>query len=253
MKLDGKSTNGMIVAMLLIVVGAIGFWVIGVSPKREEAAKLDKQASKLESELALHEEEVLRGEQARREFPSDYQKLVVLGKAVPGEDDTASLLVQINRIADRNKIDFRKIKLITGAAEGTETSGGVEGASPTEAAASLLPLGAKVGAAGLAVMPYTFTFDGNFFHIADFIAEIDELVKTENEDVLVKGRLLTFDGFALKADQEKGFPDLEGTFAITTYLLPPGQGVTGGATPESPETAETAEGAPAAATIGGAP
>lgn len=249
MKLGGKSTNTMIVAMLLIVAGAIAFWVLGVSPKREEAAKLDKQASKLESELGLHEEEVLRGEEARREFPTDYQKLVVLGKAVPGDDDTASLLVQVSRIAERNKIEFREIKLISSGSEGAETSSSAEGAPPTEAAAALLPLGANVGSAGLAVMPYNFTFNGGFFHIADFIQEIDELVETENEDVVVKGRLLTLDGFVLKADSEKGFPALEGKFAITTYLVPPGQGVTGGATPESPETAE---GTPAAATIGGA-
>ncbi len=250
MTLGGKSTNGMIVAMLLIVAGAIGFWVLGVGPKREEAAKLDKQASKLESELVLHEEEVLRGEEARREFPDDYQKLIVLGKAVPGDDDTASLLVQINRIAKRNKIEFQKIKLLTAGSEGAEPATSVEGASPTEAAAALLPLGATVGSSGLAVMPYIFTFNGSFFTLADFIEEIDELVETENEDVVVDGRLLTLDGFVLKANAEKGFPVLEGKFAITTYLAPPGQGVTGEATPASPETAE---GTPASATIGETP
>jgi len=248
MKLNGKSTNSLIVAMLLIVVGAIAFWVFGVNPKREEAAKLDKQAATLESELTANEEEVLRGEEARREFPSDYQKLVVLGKAVPGDDDTASLLVQINRIAKRNKIAFQKIKLLSSGNEGTETGAVVEGVPPTEAAAALVPLGAAVGSAGLAVMPYSFTFKGSFFRIADFLEEIDELVETENEEVVVKGRLLTLDGFVLEADPEDGFPALEGKFSITTYLVPPGEGVTAGATAASPETAE---GTPAAATIGG--
>jgi Tfp pilus assembly protein PilO len=249
MKLDLKSSNGMIVAMLVIVAGAIAFWMVGVSPKREEAAKLDKQAAKLESELVTHEEEVMRGEEARREFPTDYQKLVTLGKAVPGSDDTASLLVQINRIAKRNKLEFREIELSSDGEE-TEAAAAVEGASPTEAAAALLPLGATVGAAGLAVMPYTLTFQGNFFTLADFIEEVDALVMTENEDVLVDGRLLTLDGYALEADDEKGFPALQAHFAITSYLVPPGQGVTAGASPTSPETVEAT---PAAATIGETP
>jgi Tfp pilus assembly protein PilO len=249
MKAGMKSSNGLIVAMLVIVAGAIAFWMFGVSPKREEAAKLDKQAAKVEAELITHEEEVLRGEEARREFPSDYQELVVLGKAVPGGDDTASLLVQINRIAKRNKLEFRQIELASDGESG-EAAPPVEGAPPSEASAALLPLGATVGSAGLAVMPYTLTFHGNFFTLADFIEEVDELVRTENEDVLVDGRLITLDGFALEADEEKGFPKLEGNFAITTYLVPPGQGVTAGATPTSPETAEAT---PAAATIGGAP
>lgn len=249
MKLEIKSSNGMIVAMLVIVAGAIAFWMLGVSPKREEAAKLDKQASKLEAELVTHEEEVLRGEEARREFPTDYQKLVVLGKAVPGNDDTGSLLVQINRIAKRNKLEFRQIELVSDGEEG-EAAAAEGGATPTEAAAALLPLGATVGAAGLAVMPYTLTFEGNFFTLADFIEEVDALVKTENEDVLVDGRLLTLDGYALEADEENGFPALQAHFAITSYLVPPGQGMTAGASPTSPETAEAT---PAAATIGETP
>jgi Tfp pilus assembly protein PilO len=244
-----KSSNAPIVAMLVVVVGAIAFWMLGVSPKREEAAKLDKQAAKLESELVTHEEEVLRGEEARREFPTNYQKLVVLGKAVPGDDDTASLLVQINRIAERNELEFRQIELVSEGEE-NEAAASVEGAPPSEAAAALLPLGATVGTAGLAVMPYTLTFHGNFFTLADFIEEVDELVKTENEDVLVDGRLITLDGFALEADEEKGFPRLQGNFAITTYLVPPGQEVTAGAAPTSPETVEAT---PAAATIGETP
>ena len=248
MKLDMKSTNGLIAAMLVIVAGAIGFWMLGVSPKREEAAKLDKQASKLEAELVTHEEEVLRGEEARREFPTDYQKLVVLGKAVPGDDDTASLLVQINRIAKRNKLEFRQIELVSEGGE-SEAAASVEGVSPTEASAALLPLGATVGEAGLGVMPYSLIFHGNFFTLADFIEEVDALVKTENEDVLVDGRLVTLDGFSLEADEEKGFPALQGNFAITTYLAPP----SAEAPAAAPATSETAEATPAAASIGAAP
>ena len=113
----------------------------------------------------------------------------------------------------------------------------------------LLPLGATIGPAGLAVMPYTVTFDGNFFQIADFINGIDSLVATSDEEVRVDGRLVTIDGFALEADPEIGFPALQAGFALTTYLTPPGEGVTGGATPESPG----GEAAPVATTTGAMP
>ncbi len=138
----------------------------------------------------------------------------------------------------------------SGEAPAPATSAGGEPVSATEAAASLLPLGASIGPAGLAVMPYTLTFDGDFFKIADFIKGIDSLVKTSNEDVTVDGRLLTLDGFSLAADDEKGFPDLEATFAVTTYLTPPSEGEGGGTTPSAPGTALAT---PASATIGEAP
>lgn len=252
MKLDRKSTNVVIVGALLIVGLGIAFWMLAVSPKREEAAKLDREAAGLETALALHQGEVTQGEAARERFDTDYQKLVVLGKAVPGDDDTASLLVQVTRIAEKTEVEFRNIKLVSGGTEeeAPAPAEGTEPASPTEAAASLLPLGASVGPAGLAVMPYSLTFYGNFFTIADFISRLDSLVKTENEDVLVDGRLITVDGFSLKPDPAKGFPALEGSFAVTTYLTPPGEGITGGASPASPETTVAT---PAAATVEGAP
>ena len=252
MKLDMKSSNGMIVAMLLIAGIAIAFWMLALSPKREEAAKLDAQVGQLEASIALHRAEVAEGEAAREDFSDDYRRLVVLGKAVPGDDDTASLLVQVSHIAEKTGVEFRNLELNaasdSGEASAAPTSSGGEPVSATEATASLLPLGASIGPAGLAVMPYTLTFDGDFFKIADFIKQIDALVKTSNEDVTVDGRLLTLDAFALTADDSKGFPALEATFAVTTYLTPPSEGEAAGAT-----TPGTALATPASATIGEAP
>lgn len=255
MKLDMKSTNGLIVAMLVIAGIAIAFWMIALSPKRDEAAELDSRVGQLEASIALHRAELAEGEEARKEFAEDYQKLVVLGKAVPGDDDTASLLVQITHIADRTGIEFRDIQLnsVGGAEEAAPAAtSGVSGEpiSATEAAASLLPLGATIGPAGLAVMPYALTFDGDFFEVADFIKEIDSLVETSNEDVAVDGRLITVDAFSLTADADKGFPALEASFAVTTYLTPPSQGETAGAAPASPATALAT---PASATVGEVP
>ncbi len=250
MKLQLKSSNAPIVAMLVVAALAVAFWMLALSPKREEASKLGEQVQQLEASLAQHREEAASAAEARDEFPAKYRQLVVLGKAVPGDDDTASLLVSVNRIAERAGVKFRDLEL--------SGEGGGEGEAPpvatpvsaTEAEASLLPLGATIGHAGLAVMPYTLVFDGSFFEVADFIEEIDSMVRTDNQDVTVDGRLVTLDGFSLTADANEGFPQLDATFAVTTYLTPPSQGVTAGATEVAP-AAETA--APVAMTTGGAP
>jgi Tfp pilus assembly protein PilO len=123
--------------------------------------------------------------------------------------------------------------------------------SATEVAASLMPLGASIGPAGLAVMPYSLTFTGSFFKIADFIKGLDSLVKTTNEKVGVDGRLVTINGFSLAEDSETSFPGLQATFSVTTYLSPPSASATGGASPEGP--AEPPASLPAATTTGGAP
>lgn len=252
----GKGSNLTIVAMLAVAVVGIAFWMLLLSPKREEAAALGKEVEEVKASLAQHQAEVVEAEEARKQFPADYQKLVVLGKAVPGDDDTASLLVQMDEVSERTGVDFRNIKLSSegGGEEAPAASVAADGGTPvsaTEAAASLMPLGASVGPASLAVMPYTLSFDGGFFEVADFIESLDSLVKTGDEGVMVDGRLLTIDGFSLKANQKLGFPHLEAEFSVTSYVTPPAAET--GLEGTAPETLGAETATPAATTTGGAP
>jgi Tfp pilus assembly protein PilO len=235
-----NANNKIIVAMIAAVALAAAFWMLMLSPKRDEVKKLDSQIVQQEESLSVHQAEVQRGLQARQDFPAQYQQLVVLGKAAPADDDTASLLVQLNRIAGDASVRFQTFQLKSagsGEEEVTETEATTPEeapASPTEVAASMMPLGASIGPAGLAVMPYELTFKGSFFKLADFIHGLDSLVKTRNSEVSVTGRLITINGFELSADVNKGFPYLEASFSVTTFLVPPAQGVTGGAGPTAP-------------------
>lgn len=254
------SANRLIVATLIIAALAIGFWVLALAPKREEASKLSGEVDQGRAALAEAQSREAEAAEARREFPADYQQLVVLGEAVPSGDDTSSLMVELSHVARKAHVKFNSFQLSSaGESEGAapaaapapptptlpaEGSGGAVPASasapPTEAAASLLPLGATIGTAGLGVMPYSLSFTGSFFQVADFIKQIDSLVKT-GKDVAVNGRLVTLDAFSLSA-AGTGFPELEASFSVTTYLTPPSEGVTAGATPSTPmpAAAETA-------------
>ncbi len=269
------SSNRLIVSILAVTAIAVAFWVLALGPKREEADKLGGEVEQMQVSLAEAQSKATEAAAAKREFPADYRQLVVLGKAVPAGDETSSLFVELNHIADRSKITFQSIQL-NGSGEAAETpttapaegappaegeapaapaasspsSGAVPAAAtipPTEAAASVLPLGATIGTAGLGVMPYSLNFSGDFFHIADFIASIDSLVNTGGPAVSVDGRLVTLDGFALNADPALGFPHLNANFTVTTYLVPPTQGITAGATPTEPAPATTPAAAPAEA------
>ncbi len=246
-----KSANRLIVSMLVVAALAVAFWVLALGPKRQEDEKLAGQVSQLHVSLAESQTKATEAVAARHQFPTDYQQLVVLGKAVPPSDETSSLLVELQQIAKRSKVSFESIQLGAGSGESSSASapaattapttagGSTATVPPTEAAASLLPLGATIGTAGLGVMPYDLTFTGNFFHVADFIRGIDSLVHT-GKGVGVDGRLVTLNGFALNAQTPPGFPDLNATFSVTTYLIPPSQGVTAGATPAAPAATSTA-------------
>jgi Tfp pilus assembly protein PilO len=245
-----KGNSRLIFAVLGVIVLAGAFWMLLLSPKREEAKELGKQVQQLQGTLAQHESEVETAVAAKREFAANYGQLVVLGKAVPADSETASLLVQIEKISERAGVRFEEISL---AAEGSETAAAaptVESGSPTEVAASTMPLGASIGPAGLAVMPYSLNFTGSFFQISHFIHGLDNMVKTTNEKVSVDGRLITVNSFSLSPVEEQGSNELQAAFSVTTYLTPPEQGVTAGATPVGPVTATAT---PASATIEGTP
>jgi Tfp pilus assembly protein PilO len=260
MKASSSSTRT-IVAIFVVVGLAVAFWVLLLGPKRDEADELGTQVEGLQATLAQAQSSVTVGEEARDQFSKNYKQLVVLGQAVPAGDETASLLVELNEVADKSDVSFNSIKLSSSAgSEGSEgeaapaesTEPTTEGATgtpaasvvPTEAAASLRPLGAAVGPAGLSVMPSELTFSGGFFDIADFLKGMDSLVDTSKPEVGVDGRLVTIDGFSLVPAGEAGSSALNANFSVTTYLVPPGQGLTAGATSTAPaETTEPTEGA----------
>jgi len=134
------------------------------------------------------------------------------------------------------------------SAAGTIPAASTSTTPATETAAATTPLGSTVGPAGLPIMPYKLSFSGSFFNIADFLHSLDSLVHTRHGGVSVSGRLLTVDGFSLTTASAsspsagstasgKALTGLEANLAVTTYLTPPDQGVTGGATPAGPPTA----------------
>ena len=256
-----SASNRLIVAMLVTVALAIGFWILLLGPKRQEASDLGGTAAELKQSLATDRVQVSEALTARKGFPHDYQKLVVLGKAVPSDDETASLLVSLTHVSGKAGVSFREIELKAGesAAAAPEAALPPEAApssavpasapapvAPTETAAATLPLGASIGPAGLDVMPYSLKFIGRFSHVADFIQGLDSMVKTANSKVKVDGRLITVNGFSLSSTQVLPFPFVQADFSVTTYLTPPGQGTT----PEAPSPVTAT---PASTTTGGTP
>jgi Tfp pilus assembly protein PilO len=261
------------ILLSVAVAGVIAaFWLVVISPKRDEAAGLKQDVDGLQSSLEQAQQAAAAGEQAREDFEVNYRRLVVLGKAAPADGDQAGLLVQLQRLADRSGVGFQSIDLtssaqsaststtppsgsdssvspippVTPATGTTEDTATPSTAAATEAVAATLPIGASVGPAGLPVMPYNLTFTGDFFQIANFLESLDEMVHMPHGEVDVTGRLLTVDGFALAPEQTtagaslSATPTLTASLSVTTYLTPADQGITAGATLSGPAPATPA-------------
>lgn len=132
-----RARDKTLLAVLGIAALLFLFYFMVLGPKRQEASSLGDDISKLEADLEQQKQVTQFAEEAREEFPTYYGRLVVLGKAVPEEADSASMLVQVNGLASRAAVDFRGIAL--------SESGGGEAASGGSTAGSAPP-GAEGGA-----------------------------------------------------------------------------------------------------------
>ena len=82
-------------------------------------------------------------------------------------------------------------------------------------------------------MPYKLRFSGSFFDMADFFADLDKTVDIVDSggDPEVRGRLMTVNGFAMVGDPVHGFPLVQASMSLNTYVVPADQGLSDGASP----------------------
>ena len=246
---------------LLVPVALIAaYWFLLFSPKREEAASVQDQVTQAQSEQQDAEAQAAQLSGAKTDFASDYTTVIRLGKAVPSVVDMPSLIVQLDRAARGTGIDFDKIA--TGSRQAAPAAAPNSSAAPTAqsgpgkavksatdanakadqaaAAAQGKPAdgttpaaGGSSGAPGLESIPLDFTFTGTFFDLADFLHRMKRFVKVANDDLIVRGRLITVDGLTWKAEPDE-WPNLTAEVRATVYLAPKAQGVSAGATPQGP-------------------
>jgi Tfp pilus assembly protein PilO len=239
-----KQRDRLMLLGVLAAVVLVAGWFLALAPRREEAAKLGEQVATQRAARDSSRADVQAGIAAKRKFGRYYATVARLGAAVPDDDNVLSLLVQLQRAAQASDVAFRSLKVGEGSGAATPAPAPpVDPAAPaTQAATATLPPGAAVGAAGFPTMPFSFKFDGGFFHLSDFVGRLEHFLVVHNRTLAVSGRFMTIDGISLQAAPQ-GFPLMAASVAATTYLLPASEGLTDGASVGGPADAS---GTPAA-------
>ncbi len=229
--------NSVLIAVVAVAAAVGAYWMLVLSPKREEATKLQSQITQKQTALASAEAEVAEYEKARANYRANYSMVARLGKAVPADDDVRSLMVQVNAAARHAGVDFRTISIGGSGAPSVGPAAAAKTTTPPPPGAS------TVGTAGFSTMPFSFGFKGSFFELGKFFNKLDKFVAVRNGGLDVTGRLLLLNSITLTPDAAKGFPMLSADVSANSYLLPPTEGLTAGATATGP----TASGAAAPA------
>jgi Tfp pilus assembly protein PilO len=212
--------------------GAVyGYWKVDVAPKRAEAAKLEQEVATQEAQLAQTQALIGTYEGARAAYKDNYSKVVRLGKAIPSDDDTKSLVVQLDAAAKRSNVDFDTLN-VNGS--GTPTANGATPLAP-----------GAINAGAFAAMPFALSFTGDFQTLGNFLARLERFVSLKGEEIAVSGRLMRVEKLQLLPGPE-GWPDLSAQIGASSYIVPETEavadpGAAGGTTAATGTTTTTAD------------
>jgi Tfp pilus assembly protein PilO len=252
--------------ILLVLAGLAllaGFWFLGLKPKRTEAANLSAQIAEQRQRLQTAQQTVAQGLQAKADYARDTATVAELGTAVPADDDLPSLLYQLDASSQSAHVRFDALVRASGASSQPTGSGNAaavaaasgsstSSSSGASTASASLPPGATIGTAGLATLPFTFTFTGSYADLRHFLGDVQSFVTAKGDNVTVRGRLLTVDAVSLVPDS-KNLSRIQAKLVATAYLSPDqakggpaatgsGSGANGASTPAAPSSSAITSG-----------
>lgn len=181
-----ERTIGAAVAALLLVVAA--GWFLLVGPQRSKAAQLERQISEARGELSQRRLALARPSASVKVKPGDIYRLT---KALPNSTDMAGILLDVDRLAGRNSLEFR----------------------------SITPAGAQMGS-GFVTQPLGVVVQGRFADVSRFLGDLRSLVGVREGRLDARGRLYSVAGVDLsQPDLDKKFPIVKATVTINAYVF----------------------------------
>jgi hypothetical protein len=222
-------TYRILIVAIVAAASVGGYWKFALGPKRTQAADLEQQVIAAEAQLAQTQQLINTYKGAKDEYAANYATVLRLGKAVPADDDTRSLVVQLDTAAKRSGIDFDNIDISAAGAAAAGATGAASGTTGT-----VTPGAVNLGS--FSAMPLNLAFTGYFSNLSRFLSRLERFVSLKGEAISVSGRLLRVDGIAVRPAEE-GWPGLQVEIAASSYIVPQGQTLTNGATATTPGTA----------------
>ena len=192
---------GVLVGALVLVLAA--GWFAVISPKRSEAARLQRQIEDTQGEIV-----VARTRSAQHAPQIRVADLFELSRAMPNRSDIPSVLLQLSGIAAETGVTFKSI-------------------TPHE----------PVPAGGYERLAIDLVFEGHFYDLSDFLYRLRGLVGVHGGVLDATGRLFSVDAISFgQGDQQ--FPSVKATMTVSAYVFGDGTAapVPDGVLPTEPTT-----------------
>ena len=179
-----KGRIGAIVAGGLLVAAAA--WFLLIAPQKSKANELAAQVSASRAELSQRRLALAQPSASVAIKPSDLYRLT---KALPNETGMSGILLDVNRLAGRNDLQFRSI------APSTPTLG-----------------------TGYLQHPLSVVVQGRFADISRFLGDLRSLVSVRGKRLDARGRLYSVTQVDLtEPENAKKFPIVQAKVTLNAY------------------------------------
>jgi Type II secretion system (T2SS), protein M len=215
-----------VIVIVALVAAIAASWLLLVSPKRDQAAKLGTKVASAQQELDTARAQLAQNAAASKQYASNYAALVRLGEAVPASDDIPSLIIQLQNAADGARVNFQSLQ------SGGAGSTGATGSTPAPAT------GTAATSASAAPEQFSFTFSGSYFQLSNFFNKVQHFVTPNGNGVQVKGRLVSLNSVNM-TPAASGFPQITAQITATIYTESAPSAAAGAATGGSSAASST--------------
>jgi len=181
-----KGKIGAIVAGGLLVV--VATWFLLISPQRSKAVELGAQLDTSRVELSQRRLALARPSASVTVKPGDLYRLT---KALPNDTDMPGILLDVNRIAGNNDLEFRSI-------------------APSP----------QVLGTGYLQQPLAVVVQGRFGNISRFLGDLRTLVSVRQSRLDARGRLYSVSQVDMSApDGAEKFPIVQAKVTLNAYAF----------------------------------
>ncbi len=187
---SASAQNNLLIPVIATGVAIIAvLWFAAIAPKRSDRANVGKQVSSQEARLSAARKQISKFEASKKQFAGLLVELRRLDIAVPARGDISALLREVQRRARLRRSDLRLASL--------KASGpAADGSTP-------ITPGAAIGPSGMATLPFTFSYTGEYFDLLKIMRAVRDAVTVRAGNLSIDGRLLTIDAVSFRRPEEK--------------------------------------------------
>lgn len=176
------------IAGVLLLLVAIGGYMLVISPQHAKAAKLQTQVEAEQNQIAIRRAQLRRGQRPPEIKTAD---LFRLARAMPDREDMPGIILTLSQVAREAGITFQLLEPTTSVA--TTTTGSYQ------------------------TVRLHLLFNGDFYGLSDFLYRVRNLVVVRDGTLDASGRLFNVDTVTFNA-AGTSFPQISADLDLDAYV-----------------------------------